>query len=133
MSGIHQLPAFRPDPRIGVAEQVERVGAAPSLIPRREQRADVAQTGRADESVEERVRHDVAVGVTGEPTVEIDANTAEHQRDADGEGVRVHAQPDAELRHDPVRREGRRGCRRPAERLPPRDAQRGAAPTGHAG
>ena len=85
--------------RVGVAEQVERVRAFPALVVRREERADVAEPGRAEQGVDQRVRDDVAVGVAGQAPLGVEANASEHERHALLERMCVDPEPDPQLRH----------------------------------
>ena len=97
--GVHELPAGILDALVGDAEEVERRGALPLRLAGREERADVLQAGSAEQRVDERVREHVAVGVADEPARVLDPDTAEDERDAFGQDVRVDADPHPEVRH----------------------------------
>jgi hypothetical protein len=60
---VHQLPARLSHLPVGLAQQLERRYAAEALVSRREQAADVAETGGAEQRVDQRMRDDVAVRV----------------------------------------------------------------------
>ena len=60
---VHELPAGLAHLRVGAREQVERRGALPLGRARGEERADVAESRRAEERVDQRVRDHVAVRV----------------------------------------------------------------------
>ena len=96
---VDELEAGLAHLRVGVAQQVERVGAVPARVAGGEERADVAEPGRAEHGVGERVRDHVAVGVAGEAARMLDRDAAEHERNAVLERMRVDADADAELRH----------------------------------
>ena len=95
-SALTSSKPARRTPRVRLREQVERVGALPARIVRREQRADVAEPGGAEHRVDQRVRDHVAVGVAGEPARMVELDAAEDERHALDERVRVDADPDAE-------------------------------------
>ena len=86
-------------PRVGVCEQLERVGAPVALVFRGKERADVAQTGGAKKCVGQCVGDDVTVGVADESAGVVDRHAAENERDAVAEGVRVDADADAVVAH----------------------------------
>src|SRR5690349_14416357 len=92
---VHELPAGRLALSPPVAEQVEAAGAAEALVARREQRADVPETRRAEHSVDQRVSEHVTVGVTGQAAVELEPHAAENERHAALERVRIHSYADA--------------------------------------
>src|SRR3954452_7507797 len=75
-------------------EQVDRVGVAPALVGVGEVQADVAQPGRAEQRVDDRVREHVRVGVAGQAGVMLDAHAPEDQRAARFEAVGVVAEAD---------------------------------------
>src|SRR5581483_9547818 len=93
---VDERPAGGLDAPVGLGEQVERRRAAKALVPRREQRADVTEPGRAEHRVDERVREHVAVRVTSEPAVVLELDAAEDERHTPLEGVRIDADPDAQ-------------------------------------
>ena len=66
----------------------------PALVPGGKERADVAEPGRAEQGVDERVGDHVAVGVAGEATRVLDLDAAEDERDALLERMRVEAEAD---------------------------------------
>ena len=80
--GVDEPPARRPHLRVGLGQQRERRDAAEALVARGEERADVAEPGRAEQRVDQRVREDVAVGVAGEAARMVELDPAEHERDA---------------------------------------------------
>ena len=88
-----------PDLPVGLGEQGERVRTVEALVAGGKQRADVAEPGRAEHGIGQRVRDDVAVRMTGETAVVLEAHAAEHQRHPRLERVGVHAQTDAEIAH----------------------------------
>ena len=117
------------DLRVGVAQQVERVGALPALVAGGEERADVAEPRRAEHGVDEGVRDHVAVRVAGEAARVLDRDPAEHERHAVLERVRVDAR-------------ARRGAQTPStsgssservDRAARPAAARAGAPTGRGG
>ena len=77
-----------------LAQQRDRVGAAPALVGVGEVLADVAQPGRPQQRVHDRVREDVGVGVAGQAQLVLDAHAAEDQRAALDQAVGVVAQAD---------------------------------------
>ena len=83
--------ADRP-PRPG--EQVERRGALPARVARREQRADVLEPRRPENRVGECMGEDVPVGVAGEALLERDADAAEGERDPCDKLVGVEGRAD---------------------------------------
>ena len=93
---VDEHPALLAHLRVGLTQQVEAVGAAEALVARREQRADVAEPGSAEQRVDQRVREHVAVGVAGEAARMVDRHAAEHERHAVDERVRVDTDPDAQ-------------------------------------
>ena len=97
--------------RVRLGEQHERRDAAEALLARREERADVAEPGRAEQRVDQRVREHVAVGVAGEAARVVELDAAEHERHALLERVRVDADADAEVRHAPAPPAARRASR----------------------
>ena len=97
--GVDELPAafLHLSPRL--AQELDRVRSLVLRIAGREERADVRHAGRAEDRVRQRVCKHVAVGMARQPTRVIDANAAEHERNAVHEGVRVEAGADTELAH----------------------------------
>ena len=75
--------------------------AAQALVAEGKSAADVAEAGRAEKRVDQRVSDHIAVGVAGEPARVVDLDPAEHERHAVVEGVGVDADPDAVLSHGP--------------------------------
>ena len=67
------------------------------LVARREQRAEIGQTGRAEHRVGDRVRDRVAVGVTDEPRRPVDRDATEHERRVVAERMHVEAETDPVL------------------------------------
>jgi len=91
------------DPSDDLAEQV-RAGDAPGrLRSGREDPPEVAQAGRAEQGVRDRVEDHVAVGVTAEARRSIDHEPAEGQPRARPEGVTVGPVSDPDLRHSRTR------------------------------
>ena len=82
-------------PPIGTAQEQERGDACELVVVRGEHRADVAEIRRAEQRVNERVGHDVAVRVPREPGLVGELDAAEDERHARVEPVRVDAQPDS--------------------------------------
>ena len=97
--GADERVAGLADLRVRVAQELERVCALPALVAGREQRADVAETGRAEQGVDERMRDHVAVRVAGEAARMLDRDAAEDERHAVLQSMRVDAEPDAQVRH----------------------------------
>src|SRR5436190_5368018 len=94
-----------PHPRhlgVGAGEKVERRGAFPLRRGRGKEGPDVAEPGRADDGVDQRMRDHVAVGMAGEASVVLDRDAAEDERHALHERVRVDTDPDSQ-RLDPCR------------------------------
>ena len=96
---VDQFPAGCAHFGVGASEQVERVGALPALFARGKERADVSQPGRAEQGVDQRVCDHVTVRVPRKTTRVFDADTAQHERHAVREGMRVDAEADSELAH----------------------------------
>jgi hypothetical protein len=63
----------------------------PALVVRGEERADVAEPGRSEHGIGERVGDHVAVGVTGQAAREVDRDAAENEPETLFEGMRVDA------------------------------------------
>ena len=79
------------------AQQLDRVGVAPALVGVREVLADVAEAGRAEQRIDDRVGKDVGVGVARQAALGVrHLDAAEHQRAARLEAVRVVADARAE-------------------------------------
>ena len=78
-----------------VAQQRHRVGVLPQLVGVREVLADVAEPGRAEQRVDDRVREHVGVGVAREAALAGDLDAAEDQRPPVREAMRVDADPAA--------------------------------------
>ena len=95
--GVHDRPPRLAHLPVRLAQQLDAVGAAEPLVSRREQRADVAEPGGAEDRIGERMRDHVAVGVAREPTRVIEPHAAEHERDAVRERVRVDAHADTKV------------------------------------
>src|SRR5207237_2826828 len=69
------------------------------LLARRKERADVAEAGRAEDGVGERVGDHVAVRVSRETAGMVEADAAEHERHAVLERVRIDAGADPQAGH----------------------------------
>ena len=82
------------------AQQVHGVGVAPPLVGVGEVLADVAEAGRAEQRVDDRVGQDVGVGVALEAELARDLDAAEDQRPPGGEAVGVDA--DAGPQRQPI-------------------------------
>ena len=91
---VDQTPAGLANLPVGIAQQVERVGATEGGIARGKQRADVAEPGGAEDGVDQRVREHVAVRMAGEPPRVIEGDTTEHERHPGLQGVSVDADAD---------------------------------------
>src|SRR5204863_7008491 len=83
-----------------VGEKRERRGAVEALVAGREERADVAQPGCAEQRVYERVCEHIAVRVAGEPARMVELHPAEDERDARLERVCVDSYADTKIRHE---------------------------------
>jgi pimeloyl-ACP methyl ester carboxylesterase len=91
----------RPDEAGDVAQQLHRVGVLPDGVAVGEVLADVAQPGRAEQRVGDRVGEDVGVGVAGEAGLVRDLHAAEDEPAPGRERVRVD--PDAGAgAHQPI-------------------------------
>ena len=82
------------------AQQRHRVGVAPQLVGVGEVLADVAEPGRAEQRVDDRVGQHVGVRVPRETSLAGDLDAAEDQRPAVGEAVGVDA--DAAAHRHPI-------------------------------
>ena len=97
--GVDERVARLAHLRVGVAEEMERVGAVPARVAGGEERADVAEPCGPEHGVDESVCDHVAVRVPREPAGMVDRDAAEHEPHVVLERVRVDAEADAELRH----------------------------------
>src|SRR5262249_49354128 len=82
----------------GVTQDRRRSDAADRWVAGREEEPDVAQRGRAEDGVRDRVQDGVAVGVAGERRHAGEAHAAEHQLAAVREAMDVVAVADAQRR-----------------------------------
>ena len=91
--GVHvpDRPALGGDALDDVAQQRHRVGVAPQLVGVGEVLADVAEPGRAEQGVDDRVGEDVGVGVACEAALAGDLDPAQDQPAAVLEAVGVDA------------------------------------------
>ena len=85
----------------GMGEEQVRRRALPLRVGRREMLADVAEPGRAEQRVGDRVEDDVGIAVAGESARVGNRDAAEHHRAVAGEAVDVEA--DAGPRDQPRR------------------------------
>ena len=93
---VLRLPAGGPHVGHRPAQQVDRVGPGPRRVGVGEVLADVAQPGRAQQRVGDRVGDHVGVAVPGRPALARERHAAEDERTVRvvGEGVHVEALPD---------------------------------------
>src|SRR2546428_14085057 len=75
-------------------QQVEAVGAAPATLGRGKVLADVAERGRAEQGVDQRVQGDVGVRVAVQTELALDRDAAEDEPPAGDQAVDVVANPD---------------------------------------
>src|SRR4029077_11092635 len=92
--GVDKPPAALLDLAVGLTQEVEAGGTVVARVVGGKQRSDVSQPGSAEHRVDQRMREHVAVRVAGEAAVVVEANTAEHERHAPLECVRVDTDPD---------------------------------------
>jgi hypothetical protein len=97
--GVHELPPIGAHLRVGRLQELERVDTRRGGRIRWEERADVPEAGRAENCVDQRMRDHVAVGVAGEAARIVEVNTAEDERHAVLERVRVDTEADAQVSH----------------------------------
>ena len=88
--------------RYASPEQVERVRALKALVARREQGSDVAQPGRTENGVGQRMSDDIAVGMACEAATVIQPNASQNEWSPLLERMRVHAQADPQLAHGSI-------------------------------
>ncbi len=96
---VHEVEAAHPDDLVAPLEKPDRGDVQPLRIGGREELADVALAGRAEDGVDQRVGDHVAVRVTGEPRLTGEVDAGEDERDPVLEPVRVDAEPDPQLAH----------------------------------
>jgi hypothetical protein len=96
--GVGDSQALRGQPGDDVAQQRAAVGAGPARIGVREHAADVAEAGRAEQGVAQRVQRDVAVRVRDHAVVVRDAHAADDHPLTGPEGVHVESMPNAHHR-----------------------------------
>ena len=97
------------------AQQDAAVDAGERGVGIREMAADVAQPGRAQQRIADRVQQHVGVGVSGQPQVVGNVDAADDELAAGGEGVDVEAVADAEFSHSDAPGSGSPGAG-PADR-----------------
>ena len=80
---------------VGRAQQLHRVRVLPLRIAVGKELADVPGTGRAENSIGERVGHRVGIRMSGQPVRVRDGDAAQDERPARDEAVGVVADPHA--------------------------------------
>ena len=76
---------------------MERADPGEPGVGRREEGADVAQAGSAENRVDDRMGEDVPVGVAGEPPLRVELDSAEDELHPGLERMGVDARPDPVL------------------------------------
>src|SRR5204862_8221783 len=97
--GVDEPPPGRTHLLVRLRQERKRRDAAEALLARREQRSDVAEPGRAEHGVDQRVGEYVAVGMACKPSWVLELDAAENERHALLEGVRVDADAHTNVSH----------------------------------